>query len=85
LKFKNLNSNLKDSELIEYLKIYYSHIVNGVSFVTKNQQKYKNIICFMFKIDLRFQNSLRQDSDLRINVRLANVLVYPVSYTQEIS
>ncbi len=39
----------------------------------------------MFKIDLRFQNSLRQDSDLRINVRLANVLVYPVSYTQEIS
>jgi hypothetical protein len=33
-----------------------------------------------FKIDFRYQNSFTTDPDITISVRLANILLYTVSY-----
>lgn len=65
------------------MKIYFSHLLNGVicylNFFNINILRiyYSN----SKKVNLRYQNSLKDDTDLRITIKLANFLFLTVSFS----
>ena len=75
-KYKNLFGQLSNDLTMQYLRIQYSQLVNAVNIYLK---KLKNLVIHScLKIDLRYSMSLATDPNLRINVRLVNMLIYTV-------
>lgn len=75
-----MNSN-NDQQIFQHMRRYYAHVFNGVnkkyslSFI---ENIFINFV-LLFKVNQKYQNSLENDPDLRINIVLVHIMIMTVS------
>ena len=78
-KYRNSYTQFKNNTqlVLQYIKIHFTQLVYGVNFFSLYKSFfYKNI--FIQKVDMRYSNSLIQDPNIKISVRLKNILIFTV-------
>ena len=66
----------------EYIKIFFVQMVNGVIiyFYFIFSMKFSNLnVLKFFKMNQRFQNSLKNNQNMMITISLTNVLIFNVN------
>jgi hypothetical protein len=78
MRFSNSNDQ---NAVFQYMKIYFSHVIYGVMFsllIYKTILIIIYIIYYKMKASQRFYNSLSNDPDLMIHLKLTNFLFLTV-------
>jgi hypothetical protein len=68
-----------DTRIKEYIKLFFCHVINGVSTINNLSYLIINFLLVFLKINQRFKNSLQNDLDLMITASLSDVLIFEVS------
>ena len=86
LGYKNYQTffpGVDDDMLFEYIQIYLATMINAVSILVFLTLRVNYLYWMLFfKVDFRYAISFANDSQLRISVKLKNVLLFKVSISR---